>query len=338
MKMFKYKVSILVPIYNVENYIESCACSLFEQTMEEIEYVFIDDCGTDNSISLLNNILEKYPERKDNVRVIHNLRNLGIGQSRNKAVENALGEYLYYVDSDDFIEKNTIQLLYDEAKKNDLDIVAAEFYLFYPNGTKIRTNYLISDVPESFFFQLLNKQIPSYLCNKLIRRSLYIDNEIKVPEGVNFMEDFATLPRLVFHSRKIAYLPIPLYYYRQNQNSYCNSLKKSSIISAFKAIETIETFLNSKANMKLKDYSLDLQYCKLQTKLMLSYAAPELAEVICNYYPLLELGELSYRFNYRERILLKYITKKKYKKIRILVWIMKRASRLKATIQRLFDK
>ena len=112
MKMFKYKVSILVPIYNVENYIESCACSLFEQTMEEIEYVFIDDCGTDNSISLLNNILEKYPERKDNVRVIHNLRNLGIGQSRNKAVENALGEYLYYVDSDDFIEKNTIQLLY----------------------------------------------------------------------------------------------------------------------------------------------------------------------------------------------------------------------------------
>lgn len=323
-----YKVSVLVPIYNVEKYIEQCACSLFEQTLRNIEYIFIDDCGTDASMTILDTVIEKYPEKKHNVKIIHNEYNIGLGKSRNKAVEAAVGDYVYHIDSDDFIEKNTIELLYDKAKDSDADIVTAEYYLYWENMETYRLNYPVIEDSKKFFHQLLNKQIPSYLCNKLIRRSLYKDNSIAVPDGINFMEDFATLPRLVFYSKCINHLSVPLYYYRQNQNSYCHTLTESSIVSAFKAINTIDTFLSSQ-NTMTDSIIADRNYCKLQTKLMLTYAAPELSELICQYYPSLQLGNLRDRFNFRERLLLNYIYNNEHNKIRLLVKTMKIASRLK---------
>lgn len=333
--MNKYKVSILVPIYNVEEYIESCACSLLEQNMESIEYVFIDDCSPDRSIQILNSVIERYPYRKNSVTIIRNECNLGIGQCRNKAIEVASGEYIYYVDSDDFIEKYAIKILYDKAKNNNLDIVTAEFYLYLSNQSLSRLTYPVINESKAFFRQLLNKQIPSYLCNKLIRRDLFIDKGIRIPNGVNFMEDFATLPRLVFYAHQIAHLSIPLYYYRQNQNSYCNSLKESSILSAFKAVDTIDDFVGSHCK---QGYSSDLTYCKLQTKLMLAYAAPSFIELICSYYPALSLGDFSNRFNFRERLLLDLIAQKEYGKIKLLIEIMKFLSRLKSAVIHFFNR
>lgn len=99
------KVSILVPIYGVEQYIERCAKSLFEQTYSEIEYVFVNDCTKDDSIGVLNRVLEKFPQRKLQVRIINHEKNKGLGAARRTAILNANGDYILHVDSDDYIAK-----------------------------------------------------------------------------------------------------------------------------------------------------------------------------------------------------------------------------------------
>ena len=103
-------VSILVPIYGVEKYIARCVESLFGQTYDNIDYVFVDDCTPDNSITVLKNVLSNYPNRKDSVRIIRHKKNQGLAVTRNTAVAVAKGEFLMHVDSDDWIELNTVEL------------------------------------------------------------------------------------------------------------------------------------------------------------------------------------------------------------------------------------
>ena len=106
-----YKVSILVPIYGVEQFIERCARSLFEQTYQNLEYVFVNDCTPDKSIEILTRIIEYYPKRFNSIRIISHEKNRGIAASRNTAYDNATGEFVTIVDSDDWLELNAIELL-----------------------------------------------------------------------------------------------------------------------------------------------------------------------------------------------------------------------------------
>ena len=106
-----YKVSVLVPVYGVERYIERCARSLFEQTYPNLEYVFVNDCTPDGSVVVLKRLMEEYPERKPFVRIINHERNRGISATRNTALDYASGEFVSFVDSDDWLESNAIELL-----------------------------------------------------------------------------------------------------------------------------------------------------------------------------------------------------------------------------------
>ena len=112
------KVSILVPIYNVETYIHQCAVSLFEQTYNNIEYIFVDDASPDNSITILKDLIKRYPKREKDVRIITHEKNRGLAVARNTAISNATGDYIFIVDSDDYMEKQTIEWMveYDEKK------------------------------------------------------------------------------------------------------------------------------------------------------------------------------------------------------------------------------
>ena len=96
-----YKVSILVPVHNVEKFIEKCARSLFEQTYENLEYVFVDDCSPDKSMDVLERVVDEYPTRKSQIKVVRNAVNKGASESKNIAVANATGEFVSFVDSDD---------------------------------------------------------------------------------------------------------------------------------------------------------------------------------------------------------------------------------------------
>lgn len=106
------KISIIIPVYGVEKCIERCARSLFEQTLKEgIEYIFIDDCTPDKSIEIVKRVLEEYPERKEQVKIVRHEHNRGVAAARNTALDAATGEFVFFVDADDWIENATIETL-----------------------------------------------------------------------------------------------------------------------------------------------------------------------------------------------------------------------------------
>lgn len=104
-------VSICVPVYGVERYIERCARSVFEQTYDNIEYIFVDDCSPDHSIDILKNVIEEYPARKPNVRIVRHEHNRGLAAARNTAIDNAGGDFVLHIDSDDYIPSDYVSLL-----------------------------------------------------------------------------------------------------------------------------------------------------------------------------------------------------------------------------------
>ena len=125
-------VSILVPVYGVEQYIERCARSLFEQTYPDIEYIFVDDCSPDKSIEVLKKTIDDYPQRKPNVRIVRHECNRGLAAARNTAVENCRTEFLMHVDSDDWIEMDCVERCVIKQQEENSDIVLFDFLMHHP--------------------------------------------------------------------------------------------------------------------------------------------------------------------------------------------------------------
>ena len=116
-------VSIGIPIYNVESYIQRCAKSLFEQTYDNIEYIFVNDYTPDKSVNILQDLLDEYPNRKKQTIILHNTKNLGLSTTRNIAIDSMTGQFVMWVDSDDFIEPDMVEKLIIAQSSNDADIV-----------------------------------------------------------------------------------------------------------------------------------------------------------------------------------------------------------------------
>ena len=127
------KVSVIITVFNCEKYIETCACSLFEQTLDNIEYVFVNDASTDNSITILNRIIRNYPTLERHTIIINIKRNRGVSNARQIGIGKATGEYIIHCDSDDWIDKNMYEQLYKKAKETDADIVGCNFRHEFPD-------------------------------------------------------------------------------------------------------------------------------------------------------------------------------------------------------------
>lgn len=213
-KMTTPKVSIVIPVYGVERYIERCARSLFEQTLDNIEYLFIDDCSPDKSIEVLGSVLEEYPQRKNRV-VIHRMeQNSGQAAVRKWGMLHATGEYVIHCDSDDWVDKEMYRSMYEKGEKEDADIVICG----YKQGSE--ESYAEHRVQEfkdkdSLLSAMIEHKTPVSLCNKLVKRSLIQNRDIVFPEH-NFGEDFALNIQLVYNARKIVSMPDLFYFY------YCN--------------------------------------------------------------------------------------------------------------------
>jgi len=116
------KVSVIIPVYGVEKYIERCIRSLFEQTLDDIEYIFVDDCTPDNSISILRKVLSEYPNREKQVKILHHEKNKGLAQARQTGLKIASGEYIAHCDSDDWVDKDLYKIAHNKAKSESLDV------------------------------------------------------------------------------------------------------------------------------------------------------------------------------------------------------------------------
>lgn len=267
------KVSILVPVYGVEKFIERCAISLFEQTFDDIEYVFVNDCTPDNSISILERIIRKYPHRKNRIRIINHQMNKGLAGARNTGVENAAGDYILHVDSDDYIEKDMIELLLYKAIAEDLDIVMCNSFLEWSNR-KIIFNQTFSENKDIMIKQILRIEATPSIWNKLIKRSLYNVNNIKTLEGVNYGEDLLVMPQLIYYANKIGKIDKTLYHYIQsNPNSYTQFFSEKNILDLKVVFKELESFF---IKNKIEGIQQDIKIGKAKKKIeIVSFAQLE---------------------------------------------------------------
>ena len=232
--MIMAKVSIAVSIYNVAQYIERCVRSLFEQTLEEMEYVFVDDGSTDDSVDILLRVLEEYPNRKEQMKLLRHDHNMGVAISKRDSMLAATGEYVLVVDSDDYIELNMAELLYNKAVEENADMVLCGLYLYkYDGSVGTMLKHTEEGVDsEQLRTEVINRVITPSLSTKLIRRELLDTCSIEWPLH-GYAEDVAISVQVAYYSKRIANLPMALYHYCYNPKSICNNIDKEHLLKIY---------------------------------------------------------------------------------------------------------
>lgn len=211
------KVSVIVPIYNVEKYIERCAISLFEQTLDDIEYIFVNDCTPDNSIYILESVIQKYPKRIDQIKIIQMDKNSGQALARNTGFANATGDFVIHCDSDDWIEANMYKELYTKAINSKADIVVCDFFHETNYGAEIEHYESIYNPFECLEYS--KRPVWWTLWNRLVRRDLIDNSGISFVPEINYFEDMCYMMRLYYYATKIEYIDIPLYHYNRTNEA-----------------------------------------------------------------------------------------------------------------------
>lgn len=241
------KVSVIVPIYNVEAYIERCAISLFEQTLDNIEYIFVNDCTPDNSMMILSEVLSRYPQRKEQVRIINQPKNLGAAKAREDGIKEARGEYIIHCDSDDWVDKNMYLDMYRKAKSEDLDYVMCRS-LYYTDGSSdtLIKDY-IADDKWKFIEDILNCRTTVSLWNRLVKAEIMHQKDMCIPKG-HMMEDKCYAVQIAYYAQSFGCVEGPYYHYLQRQNSVCGSLSDESLLNSF---------IQASVNMKFIEHFLE---------------------------------------------------------------------------------
>lgn len=264
-------VTVIILVYKVEDFFEQCVESLYGQSLQNIEYIFVDDCTPDRSMDILSTVLQRYPHRASQTKIVRHAENKGAATARNTGLSMAHGEYVIYCDGDDWVELDMYEKMYEQAVENKSDIVWCDFMLNYPNGREIIERQFISENRNSIIRGLLSGRIHGGNCNKLVRTDLYLRYNILFPDGHDMMEDLVVTIQLFYYALKVKYLSMPLYYYRQNQkslsrNSDCDKVQQRCCNQLVNA-EYIISFLNGKG-ITGKDM-VEVQYFKLFSKMEL---------------------------------------------------------------------
>jgi glycosyltransferase involved in cell wall biosynthesis len=244
-------VSIIIPVYNAVETLPRCIDSLFAQTYQQFELIFVDDCSTDNSSMIIEHYVEKNINNNSSIRIknVHHVKNRGVAAARNSGLEQATGEYIYYVDADDWIEPNAIECLVNEAIRTDADIVGCEWYLSFNKNERYMRQH---DFPDR------QKALKLIMCGVIrwnlwlfmARRSLYQTKEIRFIEGMNMGEDLMVMVKLFISAGRVSKLNVPLYHYGQsNSNSLTKTYSHEHILQVTSNVSEVKESLNN-SNMK----------------------------------------------------------------------------------------
>lgn len=237
-------VSVLVPIYNVEKYIERCARSIFEQAYENLEIIFVNDCTPDNSVGVLRKVLAEYPNRIAQTQIINHEKNLGLAGARLTGLKTSTGKYIQNIDSDDYIDKNMISDMVALAEQENADITICDFMYVYDSNTHFHKQ--VNPPLDNLIClkKVLLGDVHSSLWNKLIKRNLFVYNEIHSEIGLNVREDFSVMYKLLYKAERLSYIPDPLYFYSQeNAGSYIRGgYNRNSMVSSISLIENMQQF------------------------------------------------------------------------------------------------
>lgn len=227
--MQDYKVTIAVPVYGVEAYMEKCAESLFEQTYSNIEFLFINDCTPDKSIEIIEKVLDKYPNRQGQVRIIRQKKNKGCPAARNLAVQLATGDFIFHVDADDYLEKDAISSMVYEQKATDADLVVANYLIETDSKTKLVRYCDISKTKEEIVKDCLDDKSSQSVWGILIRRQIYLDHNIRADESFHVGEDWQVAPLLLYYANIIAYVDKVIYHYQLSRPNSITITSQESV-------------------------------------------------------------------------------------------------------------
>lgn len=257
MKKNQCEVSIIVPVYNVEKYIDKCIDSILGQTFNNFEVILIDDGSTDSSSIKC----DEYTRRDSRIKVIHK-KNEGLSVARNLGIKNAKGRYITFIDSDDYIGEEYIKILYDYITINKADIAMCSFKRFKSNNEVI--DYYIDDKisilnSKECLENLYNREWLNYVTvwGNLYKKELF--NNIKFPEG-KINEDLFIIHKLYLEAKKIIYNNSQLYFYRQTEGSITN---KKFTYKNFDDLEAFEEHINYYIENKYHDLEIQAihRYC-----------------------------------------------------------------------------
>ncbi|CUH65528.1 putative glycosyltransferase EpsJ [Thalassovita gelatinovora] len=235
------KISVIIPVYGTERYIEKCVRSVMEQTFEDIEILCIDDCSPDNSAA----IIERLAAEDKRIRLIRHDRNLGLGGARNTGISEARAPYLASVDSDDYIDPSMLERLWDATDGQTVDVVSCGLALVDEDGsvqlnvTKPNQTFM-NDASQVNILDLL----PPSFCNKLWRTSLFTETGVTFPTHM-YYEDLATTPRVLRFAKVIKTIQDVLYQYVVRENSITNSYSARHIIDYFRTYDTLWDFFST---------------------------------------------------------------------------------------------
>lgn len=242
-------ISVIIPFYNEENNILNCIISITQQTLTNLEIIFVDDCSTDNTLK----IIKPFQVTDARIKIFSNHSNIGLGASRNFGINKAQGEYIFFIDADDYLEITTLDKLYKNAKKIDAD------YIGYNHVKVWKNNKMLYHHKKTF----IEKYFQSMSCvTKLYKKAFLYKYNILFDE-FRLAEDMAFAFKVYLFAQKASWLEHDGYYYVQRQNSLCYPKKKSydrkileGVITALKNIDTL-----------LQENHLNKNYEVLQKKL-----------------------------------------------------------------------
>ena len=237
------KVSVIVPVYNVEEYLEKCLDSLVNQTLKDIEIIIVNDGSTDNSQKIIDEYQSKYKNIKS-----YQKTNGGLSDARNYGINKASGEYLAFIDSDDYIKTDMIEKMYQKAKNEKLDIVVCNSIEIYPNDISIEKKSNLNYSADSIKNYLIS---PPMACTRLYKKELF--KNISFKKNI-FYEDLELTPKLVNYTKNIGFIDEGLYYYYQRTGSIMKQTEfNNKLLDIFGVLES-----NKKALMK--EYPEEIEY------------------------------------------------------------------------------
>ncbi len=220
------KVSVIVPVYNVEKYITRCLTSLVNQTIDDLEIILVNDGSKDNSEQIIRQF------KKDYKNIIYvKKENGGLSSARNFGLIYATGEYVAFLDSDDYVDRTLYQKMYEKAKATNSDYVECDFIWKYPDHEKIDVGFRYKDKKEMF------EKARVVAWNKLIKREIIINKKIEFPVGL-YYEDIEFFYKLLPYINSFAFVEEPLIYYVQRDNSIVNK-QDSRTKQIFKVLDNV---------------------------------------------------------------------------------------------------
>lgn len=251
------KVSVILPVYNAEKYIKRSLLSLLNQTLTDIEIIVINDGSTDKSLSIIQSIL-KQNLKYQNITKLISRENKGVAATRAEGINLANGDYIIQCDSDDWVEKNWLKLLYETASRDNADIVICDYIDVYKTKQHCTLQECFPSIKENIE-SLLTSKISNMNWDKLIRKSIITKNNINYVQNINMGEDFLFTLQSFFYAKKISHIPKALYYYNKtNQNSLTHKYSEQSLNDIILVANIAENFLITKNYLNYVEKSFDL--------------------------------------------------------------------------------